>query len=358
MPANIEEKQEVPIHDLFTREIRPLHNWNEWLERWQAAVTIEEMLGLLHVGFEVPMGTRHWEEKKYDHIDRVLFYMKMADGWSNGSLLKKAGDPDKEYEFGQDKRGYVTKRKPHGMRQILAKKAFDLLCQNFFGSFELEGSGKHGDEWNRHWELDVVTPRFFPSLVKFFRTEKGWLDEESIRIPNLNVPEWQDASHYEAKARDFVVKLSTFMWGWKEPDYFCGEEEDRAAAVGENEKLRSRIETAKPWILEVLIGLNEWTLIRERLLSLDRACLDKLKEIAFRTKLSRHLHPVIEDRKVASLDEAYFAGSRAAMLLSQRELLLREGRRLQEIRKAHEMKQKAELVIKGHSNSKKNRPSL
>ena len=70
-----QQKLEVqPVHDLFTREIRPIKDWQEWLERWQAAVTMDEMLGLLHVGFDHPVGQyAEHTRPKYDGINRILF---------------------------------------------------------------------------------------------------------------------------------------------------------------------------------------------------------------------------------------------------------------------------------------------
>ena len=65
-----EQKSAAPaVHPLLSREIRPLYNWHEWLARWDAALTAEELLGLLHVGFNVPLDRSEHGEKGYDAVD-------------------------------------------------------------------------------------------------------------------------------------------------------------------------------------------------------------------------------------------------------------------------------------------------
>ena len=66
--------EKVVVSGLLEREIRPLRNWCEWLGCWQIVVSVEEMFGLLHCGFNVPLRRGEYGEAEYDEIDRFIFY--------------------------------------------------------------------------------------------------------------------------------------------------------------------------------------------------------------------------------------------------------------------------------------------
>lgn len=335
------QKDESAVHTLLTREIRPIRNWHEWLARWQMAEDFQWMESLLHVGFSVSLEREAHGEKEYNCIDRDIFYFSIADGWANRYLLQLPTDGDNEYyAVGRDSNGNVIKKGPNELRQQLARKAFDMLCLNFF-KVELLRGGRRGDEFNDVWESLVVSERLFPIIQSFFRAEKAEFSD-NVRIRNLSYRD--ERSHNERQAVNFLLNLAKFIWGWKKPDTkWYGSRKDEAdkrfAAT------RARVDAAKPWMVEVLAELNGFDVLREWILELDKACLAKLKEVALRNELSQYRHPVTKDRQVATLDEACYVGSKTAWFFKEYELMTKEHKRLGAILEAEQQKTEANRRI-------------
>ena len=332
------EQNEVAVHTLFTREIRPIYNWHEWLARWQAAEDLQSMEGLLHVGFTVSLEQRQYNEKKYGWVDRYLFYFTIADGWADDYLLELPSDGDTTYAFGRDSHGNMTWKRRCELRQQLARKAFDLLCLNFFKT-ELE---IHRDQSYGDWEEMIISEQLFPVIQNFFRIEKDRFSD-GMRIRNLSRRD--ERSHNEQQAVSFLLSLAKFIWEEKEPrGYRHGSDEDKP-----NKhfiETRARVDTAKPWMIEVLAKLDRLGVLRRWVLELDKTCLAKLKEIALRSELSKYRHPVAKNRLAATLDEARYIGSKAAWFLAEHELMTKEHTRFSAIREAEYTKERADCKIK------------
>jgi len=346
-------EKEEEIHTTLTREIHPICNLAEFFVRWQAAKTFEEMLGLLHVGFNVSLGRGQYGEKEYDEIDRLIFYFTIADKWVDKYLLRLPKDGDTEYVVGYDlKTGYVIKKKLSELRQELARKAFDMLCTNFFSRIELLGGGRNGNDFADKWEETIVSERFFPIILNFFRTEKERFGDDIV-IRNLS-RRYDKRSHNERQAVEFLLNLAKFLWGWKEP-------EPNELPYDNNEKrkyleylaaLRSRVDGAKPWMIEILTQLDELDVLRKWTLELNVACIAKLEEIALRNEFSEHLHPVVKTRPVDTIEEACYLGSNAGWFLKFHELKTREYRRLNAILEAERGKIEADRTIEKLSAKK------
>jgi len=335
------QKDEVVVHTLLTREIRPIHNWHEWLAHWQAAKDLQWMESLLHVGFSVPLEQEQYGEKKYDRIDRDIFYFTIADGWADSFLFRLPEDQEKEYKVGHDSNWNVIKKTPSELRQQLAGKAFDMLCSNFF-KVKL-GNNRDGFDFPKVWKELIVSERLFPVIQNFFRVEKGRYSD-FVEILNLSLRD-DGRSHNERQAVNFLLNLAQFLWTWKEPDtsWPNSKEEktdERLAAM------RVRVDTAKPWMIEVLAVLKRLDVLQGWILKLDEACLAKLKEIALSNELKTHQHPVIKARLVATLDEACYLGSETAWFLKEHELMTKEHKRLGTILEAERKKVEADREIK------------
>jgi len=342
-----EQKSAAPaVHPLLSREIRPLYNWHEWLARWDAALTAEELLGLLHVGFNVPLDRSEHGEKGYDAVDRVLFYFAIADGWADSDLLEL---PTDRKNFGGDAFARVKRR------QELACKAFDMLCLNFFTEVV---DYNYGDPaFKEDWGENIISGRFFSVVQRFFKAEEPRPYSFARRIRNLSLRQ-EKQSHNEERAVNFILALTGFVWQWREQhkdwDYVAeGKEKERGKREEKeyNTATRSRIDSAKPWLIEVLTHLDKldglWKLRdhRELLLTLDESCLAKLAEIALRSELVKGRHPVTEGRPVATVNEACLVGSRAAWFLKKYELMHAEHRRLTAILKAEQAKASADRKL-------------
>ena len=336
----VEEPKETPIHDLFSREIRPIRNWCEWLERWQSAATLEEMLGLLHVGFNVPIEKTCYEETEYHYKDKIIFYLNIADGWKSSLLLRRDGDDGRaEYRFGVDRHGNIQKKNLSQLRQVLATKAFDVLCMSFFRLEEL--SEVNNRDFMCVWER-VLGKELFPMILKFFRAEKDCFGTHHIR----NLSGHEDSSHNEKEAITFLLNMAKFLWEWEEVEIRSWDKKPEETQRY-NSEMRTFLEKeAKPWMVEVLSTLGRLDVLEKKKLSLSKQCLAKLKEIALRCELSHHKDPVMKDRKVANLDEACYAGSKAAWFLKRLELEKSEGKRLDEILEAQRAQMAAERKVR------------
>jgi hypothetical protein len=343
MNTKKDEMAVVPIHTSLTREVRPDRNFCELIERcWQTATTLGDMEGVLHRGYQVSLGKSAYGEKEYDEIDRHTFYLTIADGWEDYDLLELPTDGNKEYTVGYDSCGNVIKKSPCGLRQQLARKAFDMLCLNFFKKVELLVDGRHGKEFNKDWEGVIASERLFSIIQNFFRAEKGRSGE--VRIRNLSRRD-DKRSHNEEQAVNFLVNLAKFIWGWKEYEIESWSNNKKEEKKW-NVEMRSRLDASKPWMVEVLIGLGRLFILRKWMLELDKACLDKIKEIALRSEFSEYQGPVWEDRPVASLDEACYLDSGGAWFLKEHELMVREHKRLEGIYKAKKKISDASREIK------------
>lgn len=330
------DKVKAAAHGLLEREIRPLRNWQEWCERWQATVSLEEMMGLLHCGFNVSLRHHEYGEVDYDEIDRLIFYLTIADGWADDGLLRRP-DETREQIFvtGRDKDWNEIRKNAGELRQQVARKAFEMLCHNFFKpDLHAPRNGYEG----------VMSERLFPVIQVFFRAEPARFGD---RIVIRNLPRCDSRISWELYALDFFPALAEFVWGWEQHEISTWHKpEEQQVVVEYNRATRTRLDSSKPWLVEVLSCMGKLDLLRKRILDLDKPCLDKLKKIAMWAELSIHRHPVKKTRSVATLEEACFAGSASALLLNHRELVLRERTRLTAILKAEEKAEEAVQNLK------------
>jgi len=325
------DKVRATAQSLLGREIRPLHNWQEWFERWQMAVSLEEMVGLLHCGFNVSLRHHEYDEVDYDEIDRLVFYLTIADGWADDGLLCRPDETREQiYVTWRDKNWNEIRKSKGELRQQVARKAFEMLCHNFFKP-ELHASrnGFEGD-----WERSVLSERLFPIIQTFFRAEPVRFGD-NIVIRNL--PRSDSRISWELHVLDFFSVLVESVWGWEQHEVPRFDKPEQQQVVMEyNRATRVRLDSSKPWLVEVLSCMDKLNLLRKRMLDLDQSCLDKLKEIAMRAKLSDFRHFVKKARPVATLEEACLVGSASAWFLVHHELVLKERTRLMKILEAEQ----------------------
>jgi len=331
------------IHTTLTREIRLIRNWCEWLARWQAAETVEEMLGLLHFGFDATFERYKYDEKEYDYIDCLIFYFTIANGWADSYLLELPEDKGIKYKV-CNQEGRIEEKCPRELRHQLAVKAFDMLCLKFFKTELKNSRDPYKNLDNYVWEDTIVSKRLLPVIQNFFRVEKRRFGDR-MEICNLSRCDDQ-RSHNERQAINFIINLTKFIWKWREKEirsYYKSEEQE--LIIKQNDEMRSRLDSSKLWMIEILSELGKLDVLREWILELDKACLAKLKEIALRSELKSYYYPVKENRLVASLDEARYLGSRTAWFLAEYELKMKEHKRLTLILDAERKKENADREI-------------
>lgn len=323
----------VVLGDLSKREIRRTKNFHEWLERWQSAETLGELLGLLHEGFEVSLEASAYGEPNYKIADRLAFYLFVANGWTSAYTIESDS--------------------PSGVRQIVAQKAFNMLAQNFFKNGEAQKISEYWreDRSGSFWKDIVRLEQVFNAILYFFKIEKKRFGD-GLEIPNL--PHRRERSHAEQIAFNFLMNFVDLIWEWRDPEIesWCNEEE-RTKMKKYVDEIRERVDGAKPWTIEVMEIFDRLDLLRARFPLLDGIALVKLREIAMRQNISEFRHPVTNSRPVISLDEARFVGSRAAWLISEYELIKRERARLEQIRSAQREIEEANEKLKRLEEQKK-----
>jgi hypothetical protein len=292
----------------FPNGISTPNNWYEWLQCWLDAKTDQTMLGLLHMGFTVPMNKRAHFEPEFHDCDRIKLYLTIADGY----WMKDFRDDN-----------------PARSRIALARKAFDVLCAEFFdiekfckrNYYRTDNRGKPSQ--GEFWAECITSKKMFPMFRKFFD-----IDTEARlggRIHNLE-PRWHsDHHHGEKKIINCLLHLTKYIFDWSEArvmsyDWESGEYgvSTRDYRAEMNDYMRTVVDNAMPWLIEVLHDLDQLNFLLPWLLELNNECLVKLNEIAMRTKFeSNHRHGLYleKSREVKNLVEAYYFGSKAAQFL-------------------------------------------
>ncbi len=317
---------ECGYHTLTSRPIcPPIASWAKFLERWNWAVNHQELLSLLHAGYSIPYGRTQWDEKEYESVDRHIFYLIIAYGWEDPGLLRRSDDGDGSYALGYDDQGRVMRKTSAQLRQELAVKAFTMLCLNLFRNTSLYAE-RSRVEFHSDWVGMILTDKFLPVLMNFFRVTTDAQGRKEV----CNLPRAGTTSHPEVHAVDFLLTFTRFLWSWKEEHVDSWRSDEwKDEVTARNREIRARVNTAMPWMVEVLNQLDRLDILKEWTYSLNRPCLAKLREIALRAELQDHRHLVVnKDRRVADLEEACFAGSKAAWFLQRHALLTRVNQRL------------------------------
>ncbi|MEY4602214.1 MAG: hypothetical protein RL292_155 [Candidatus Parcubacteria bacterium] len=302
MPNQEVPKKEVRLiqNPLLKLHVRPILNWHEFLNRWEATQDADTSIGLLHRGFKIPLEYRDFSEPRYTDFDRIKFYLSVADGWADVDLLCLPEDDAQSYLVGYDRLNAVYKQTSH-FRQQVATKAFEILCGNFFKMPLIDEMHEIRGEWCG----TVFSDELFPFIRSFFETTP---DEDSPRVRIRNMPSsWKERSHYEVVVVEFLLNLTRFIWSWKEYASFSNNKEINEL----NEKTRARIEEAKLWTIQILIGLDRLDVLKGLVKSLGRSCMDILEA----NVLKMTLYDKGKFREVTSVEEALHAGSSVAQWL-------------------------------------------
>lgn len=300
----------------LTKYIGPGNSLDGWFEKLREhghQMTMHEWISHLHIGFEM-YPCEKWRENPYPatRTDLVRSYLDFADGHcSDDSDMELPEDSQNgiegKYFDGYDGMNKVF-IKPSKIRQRIAQKAIKELVDHFFKE-HLPGESERLVE---DWAVGIVKDGLLTDLQYFFRVEKKY---ENWRITNLNYG-WRVPSTNGKILIPFLLNLAKFLWEW-EGEFIDSwwKEEEQIACKKRIDDFQDKLDQAKPWMIEVLANLGRLDILNKYLLKLDEESLNKLKEIALRTKLDRHKHSVDKDRLVKSIEEALYAGSTAAALL-------------------------------------------
>ena len=364
--ATVAVVERLPFHILFTKLLTIYENWREWLAVWSECQNTFQLISLLHDGFSVSMEMSQYGEDSegryrsdlpiYDGIDRLVLYFAVAEGWINPNLLHKPGDGNGTFWLGYDNNGRRIEKSIVELRQMVSAKAFEMLASNLFNVKDVPERVDRDKDFSHVWYA-VTSERLFPHVMSFFRVQERYAFHpgEDFEMPNLRqAGRFSTISNSEKVATEFLLNLARFIWRWgpgERPWFGEKEDEKRQKWEASVKTTHTRLDQAKPWMIEVLAQLGRLDILREWLLELDKACLAKLKEIAFRNKLYKYERE--DERNVETLEEACFLGSPSAWLLMEYAVKKKESDRLSKIRDAKRKKKEADRELAELSGKKK-----
>ena len=297
------------IHPVLKKSISFIKDWNAWMELWEETQLAEFLHSLLFFGFKV-------EASRAEVVARLCFYLEVADEHTNGHSFEKEGD----WKYA----GVTTFGKDVGslprLRQVIASKAFQVLCQDFFRSQHDERDGNAPS-----WAWVVTEPLALEKIFWFFRLEGRAIE---------NLPYAFEADNHGKLASRFLIELSQFAWECENYNKWFRHEVTR--------EMIEALRQARPQILAILCGIGQIDLVLERNYDLDERCLQKLEELALANEVS------LPDgyRRPETLAVACLAGSQAARVLMVLRSNKEESARFEEIRKLKQARREAEEGLK------------
>lgn len=301
-------------HPLEGKEVTYIQSWEQWKKRWEGESSTEILHSLLHFGFSV---SANWK----DAVERLCLYLEIADNGDERSSVFSSKD---DWQF-QTYRAFGSEvNTKAGLREVLAKKSFQMLCQNFF---------KNTAEQNYHlpsWVGMITIPQVLDKVFWFFRL--NYLGDI------LNIHLLRDGDHQKKVAEDFVHELCLFIWD-------CGNYGTYPGCRELTEEVRTAFRKARPDVITLLAGLGELNLLLkgDRYEEMDNVCLKKIESLAFGYEL--WLPDANEFRKPQTIEEACLGKSQAARVLLVLRTLLAEEERFDKMRKLKEQRKKAEKEL-------------
>jgi hypothetical protein len=185
-------------------------SWKERLERWNKPLGFDDRMSWLHTNY-------HRDGNEPDHF---LFYLDIADRYGEeiGEFTQSPKDEEHIFTLGP----YSSRAE---LKSRLSKKAFAILCTEFFSDQDRGGS-----------QFPFILPYqepLFSKLLWFFRPYGGHGGWDNLRPRNSKHLGKDGGKHYLPLAEKFAMKFILDAWQilnsrW----YYCtdGEKPDPAVA--------------------------------------------------------------------------------------------------------------------------------
>ncbi len=204
-----------------------IRTWADWQKLWSATNLFELRHGLLHCGFRV-----HTEDPK-DDVDRLLFYLELADG--HNSFERQGGDGWSN-TYRQHKTALGDFKDEQSIREALAEKAYQVLAMSFFKLNEHSG--------HLYWACNHADPRILEALIHFFRIYRGGMTWD-YRFVNA-----RDDSPADTAAKNFAYAMCRHVWN---PKYA-----DMPHIKDVELMLIERFKAHRPQLARIMCGLGQY----------------------------------------------------------------------------------------------------
>lgn len=299
-------------HPLRKKNLVGLATWKQWMEKWRAADTAEELVGLLHVGFDVPYGN---DLEGGGLVDRTTFYLNVAHGYNYPSIFPGDRNYTCSALLKEDRRVPLS-----NLCGMVAEKAWKMICLRVLDSM----SGN----W-RDWKTAKALCRmaedkpFFGALANFFS-----------EVDNL--PGWANKDHEAEICRRFLHNMVWLGWGYEQIK--MSSTNQWFPSGSETEEF---LVTIRPSLLKISNQLGLWKLFLadgwwQKLSVKDT---EMVKKLALSWTDS-------DGKKGRSIAEAMHAGSKTAFFYHTLTALQQEEKRQKEEAEAVRRKEEAEREIR------------
>ncbi len=172
----------------------------------------------------------------------------------------------------------------------------------------------------------MLSEKIWNALLDFFSPVPHKYRKDEWFITNL-ATHYDKIPHVDKTVIEFLLKLHNSMWNWEK--WNDDESEMRFA---------QKIEEARPWMTKILVALGRWDILEATISKLSKPCLEELRAIA--------LSATMDDAKVRTLEEAVYAGSKAAQLLLIHRTKTEVDRQLRKLQAAKAAQKKAQERVK------------
>lgn len=315
-------------HVLLEKDLTYIKDWEGWKELWEGESQAEYLNSLLFFGFDI-------SANENEAVERLCLYLEIADGTGRSSnFVKENEEGEDEYfrlRFLNPCKTFIQREYENGIktkaefREMLAKKAFQVLCLKFFKNTSKEG-------YLPSWHKELLDPDVLAKLFWFFRSENQWrwLDDHHLKIVN-----------------NFGYDFCLFVWNHANGKYRFGFNYPREI----DEETIALFRSVCPDVITVLARLHklDFLMSRDRYEEVDENCLDRLKKLSLNNVLCL---PKIdsswgnEHRKPKDIKEACLGGSQAARVLTILQIQQKEKAKFNEIQKLEKQRQLAEKELK------------
>jgi hypothetical protein len=291
-------------HPLSSLEVCSGDSWSEWLRKWEEAQgDYDTLMGLLHSAFSIRMNDRDLQ------AHRLCWFLLHADGFERKTTFSSNQGDQTRISSAQMR----TNKDREELRQALAAKAFEVLCREFFGLTNHRGE----DVGLPGWTYALQLPGVLDMTVWFLRPSKYG------SCSNMSYPE---KKHLEVVMRRFADQL------WRQSWLYAGGQITgqgywrELSGVAELTHHQALID-ARPRLLHIPFALSRhMDLVTDHLTyPLDSGSMSWLADQAMMPRRSG-----FGDVTPATMEEAFYLGSRNAGVVLLLRVLNAEVRRANE----------------------------
>jgi hypothetical protein len=278
-------------HPLMQREWTYIRDYGEWCALVDKAEYVEQLYGLLHIGFKV--------SASYDEArERIIRYLEYADGHLGVDTFQTPEERQRARYSGPHSTPLGIGW-PSGTLHVVAQKAFKILCRDFFGNPERKDYQIPGVNYRPSWDQEILYRPVLEKVLWFLR-----LDESPIRTRRLrNLKGYSDyerevGKHYLKVGENFAYDLAQYIFRRSDE---C------------SDAYRELLNEFKPAAVDILYSLGKLDILLhdDYPSRMDQRCLLRMQELAMREQI----YTGGDLRAVESLGEACLAESQAAKIL-------------------------------------------